>query len=66
VVKVQPWGRLFVDGKSMGDVEGVSRRIPLGPGTHTARLINGKKARSWTVEIEPGKTEVRQHSFIEE
>ena len=66
VVKVQPWGKLFVDGKPMGDVEGVSRRIALGPGTHTARLINGKKARSWTVEIEPGKTEVRQHSFIEE
>jgi serine/threonine-protein kinase len=65
-VKAQPWGKLFIDGKFIGDVEGVSKRIPLAPGTHTVRLINGKKAKPWTVEIESGKTESRQHSFIEE
>jgi len=64
-VKAQPWGRLFVDGKFAGDVEGV-KRFPLAPGSHTVRLVNGKKAKPWTVEIESGKTEVRQHSFIEE
>jgi eukaryotic-like serine/threonine-protein kinase len=65
-VKVQPWGKLFIDGKFQGDVEGLSRRISLPAGSHTVRLINGKKARTWTVDIEPGKSDVRQHSFIEE
>jgi hypothetical protein len=65
VVKAQPWGKLFVDGKFAGDVEG-SRRFPLAPGSHMVRLINGKKARPWTVEIESGKTVLREHSFLEE
>jgi len=65
VVKAQPWGRLFVDGKALGDVEG-SRRVPLAPGSHSVRLVNGKKSRPWTVEIESGKTVSREHSFLEE
>jgi eukaryotic-like serine/threonine-protein kinase len=65
VVKAQPWGKLFVDGKFAGDVEG-SRRFPLAPGSHMVRLINGKKTRPWTVEIESGKTVLREHSFLEE
>src|SRR5262249_9824793 len=65
VGKAQPWGRLFVDGKFAGDVEG-SRRFPLAPGSHILRLVNGKKARPWTVEIESGKTVTREHSFLED
>jgi eukaryotic-like serine/threonine-protein kinase len=65
VVKAQPWGKLFVDGKFAGDVEG-SRRFTLVPGSHTLRLVNGKKARPWTVEIESGKTVSREHSFLED
>ncbi|HEY1417372.1 MAG TPA: serine/threonine-protein kinase [Myxococcaceae bacterium] len=65
VVKAQPWGKVFLDGKFAADVEG-SRRFPLAPGSHTVRLINGKKARPWTVEIESGKTVLREHSFLEE
>ena len=65
VVKAQPWGKLFVDGKFAGDVEG-SRRFTLATGAHTLRLVNGKKARPWTVEIESGKTTTREHSFLEE
>jgi eukaryotic-like serine/threonine-protein kinase len=65
-VKAQPWGKLIIDGKFVGDVEGVSRRFPLAPGAHTVRLINGKKAKGWDVDIESGKTATRQHSFIEE
>ena len=65
MVKAQPWGRLFVDGKFAGDVEGV-RRFTLAPGTHTLRLMNGKKARAWTVEIESGKPITREHSFLED
>src|SRR5262249_40021466 len=64
VVKAQPWGRLFVDGKFAGDVEG-SRRFPLAPGSHILRLVNGKKARPWTVEIASGKAVTREHSFLE-
>jgi len=64
-VKAQPWGKLYIDGKFAADVEGV-RRFPLAPGSHTVRLINGKKARAWDVEIQSGKTESRQHSFIED
>jgi serine/threonine-protein kinase len=64
-MKAQPWGKLYIDGKFAGDVEGV-RRFPLAPGSHTVRLINGKKARSWDVDIQSGKTEPRQHSFIED
>ena len=65
VVKAQPWGRLFLDGKPAGDVEG-TRRFTLAPGSHTLRLVNGKKTRAWTVEIESGKTVSREHSFLEE
>ena len=54
-----------MDGKAAGDVEG-SRRYPLAPGTHTLRLMNGKKTRTWTVDIESGKTVTREHSFLEE
>ena len=65
VVKAQPWGKLFVDGKPAGDVEG-TRRFTLAPGSHILRLVNGKKTRAWTVEIESGKTVSREHSFLEE
>ena len=65
MVKAQPWGKLFVDGKFAGDVEG-SRRFPLAPGSHMLRLVNGKKVRPWTVEIETGKTVTREHSFLED
>ncbi|MGZ6097155.1 MAG: serine/threonine-protein kinase [Myxococcaceae bacterium] len=65
LVAAQPWGKLYVDGKFMVDVE-EPRRIPLPPGSHAVRLQNGKKSRTWTVEIESGKTETRRHSFIEE
>jgi serine/threonine protein kinase len=64
-LKAQPWGRLFVDGKYLGDVEG-TRRVPLAPGTHTLRLVNGKKAKAWTVDIESGKTVSREHSFLDD
>jgi serine/threonine-protein kinase len=65
VVKAQPWGKLYVDGKFAADVEGV-RRFPLPPGSHILRLVNGKKTHPWTVEIESGKTVTREHSFLEE
>ena len=64
-VAAQPWGKLYVDGNFVADVE-VPRRVPLAPGTHTVRLVNGKKIKTWTVDIESGKTDVRRHSFIEE
>jgi len=64
-VKAQPWGKLYIDGKFAGDVEGV-RRFSLAPGSHSVRLVNGKKARSWDVDIQSGKTEPRQHSFIDD
>jgi len=65
-LRVQPWGKLFIDGKFQGDVEGLGRRISLPPGSHAVRVLNGRKARNWSVDIESGKTEVRTHSFIEE
>ncbi len=65
LVTAQPWGKLYVDGKFVADVE-EPRRIALPPGSHAIRLQNGKKSRAWTVEIESGKTETRRHSFIEE
>jgi serine/threonine-protein kinase len=65
VVKAQPWGKLYVDGKFAGDVEGF-RRFPLAPGSHILRLVNGKKTQPWTVEVESGKTVTREHSFLEE
>jgi hypothetical protein len=65
MVTAQPWGKLYVDGKFVADVE-EPRRIALPPGSHAIRLQNGRKSRAWTVEIESGKTEARRHSFIEE
>jgi eukaryotic-like serine/threonine-protein kinase len=65
LVKAQPWGKLFVDGKFAVDVEG-TRRFPLAPGSHILRLVNGKKSHSWTVEIEAGKTLTREHSFLDD
>jgi tRNA A-37 threonylcarbamoyl transferase component Bud32 len=55
VVEATPWGKLYIDGKSHGDIEGMSKRIPLSPGNHEVRLVN-KKAKTWTVTIESGKT----------
>jgi serine/threonine-protein kinase len=66
MVRVQPWGKLYVDGKFQGDIEGTSRRLSLEPGLHLVRLANGRKAKSWNVEIESGKTDLRTHSFIDE
>jgi serine/threonine protein kinase len=66
VVRVQPWGKLYVDGNFHGDIEGTSRRLSLEPGPHVVRLANGRKAKSWNVEIESGKTDLRSHSFIDE
>jgi hypothetical protein len=65
VVKAQPWGKLLVDGKYTGDVEG-THRYPLAPGSHTLLLVNGKKSRRWNVDIESGKTVTREHSFLED
>src|SRR5262249_14910595 len=65
VVKAKPWGKLVVDDKVAGDVEGI-RRFSLPPGTHTLRLMNGKKLKTWTVEIESGKTAFREGNFLEE
>jgi serine/threonine protein kinase len=66
VVRVQPWGKLYIDGKFHGDIEGTSHRLSLDPGPHVVRLANGRKAKSWNVEIESGKTDLRSHSFIDE
>jgi hypothetical protein len=65
VVKAQPWGQLYVDGKFTRNVEG-TQRFTLAPGSHTLRLDLGKKTRSWTVQIESGKTVHREHSFLED
>jgi serine/threonine protein kinase len=65
VVEATPWGKLFIDGKSHGDIEGPSKRIALSPGTHEVRLVN-KKAKSWTVTIESGKTKPLKYNFITE
>ncbi|MGO9764908.1 MAG: serine/threonine-protein kinase [Myxococcaceae bacterium] len=63
VVEATPWGKLFIDGKSQGDIEGASKRIPLSPGSHEVRLVNRKEKR-WTVTIESGKTRPLKHNFI--
>jgi eukaryotic-like serine/threonine-protein kinase len=63
VVEATPWGKLYIDGKSHGDVEGTSKRIPLSPGTHEVRLVN-KKSKTWTVTIESGKTRPLKYNFI--
>jgi serine/threonine protein kinase len=66
LVRVQPWAKLYVDGKFHGDIEGTSHRISLDPGPHVVRLANGRKSKSWNVDIESGKTDLRSHSFIDE
>ncbi len=63
VVEATPWGKLFIDGKSHGDIEGASKRIPLSPGNHEVRLVN-RKTKSWTVTIESGKTRPLKFNFI--
>jgi hypothetical protein len=63
VVEATPWGKLYIDGKSHGDIEGPSKRISLSPGAHEVRLVN-KKAKTWTVSIESGKLKQLKHNFI--
>jgi serine/threonine protein kinase len=63
VVEATPWGKLYIDGKSHGDVEGTSKRISLPPGNHEVRLVN-KKSKTWTVTIESGKTRPLKYNFI--
>jgi serine/threonine protein kinase len=63
VVEATPWGRLFIDGKSHGDIEGASKRISLPPGNHDIRLVN-KKPKTWTVTIESGKLKTLKYNFI--
>jgi serine/threonine protein kinase len=65
VVEATPWGRLSVDGKPYGDIEGASRPVRLAPGTHEVRLVN-RKVKIWTVTIESGKTRTLKHNFISE
>ena len=65
VVEATPWGKLYIDGKPHGDIEGVSKRISLPPGTHEVRLVN-RKTHGWTVTIESGKTHTVKHNFITE
>ena len=64
VVEATPWGKLFIDGKPRGDVEG-SRRFSLPPGTYEVKLIN-RKAKIWTVAIESGKAHTVKWNFITE
>jgi serine/threonine protein kinase len=65
VVEATPWGKLFIDGKAHGDIEGTSKRIPLSPGTHDVRLSN-RTSKTWTVTIESGKTRPLKYNFITE
>ena len=63
VVEATPWGKLYIDGKPRGDVEGTSKRISLLPGNHDVRLVN-KTTKTWPVNIESGKTKSLKHNFI--
>jgi eukaryotic-like serine/threonine-protein kinase len=63
VVEATPWGKLFVDGKPYGDIEGASKHIPLSPGAHEVRLVN-RKSKSWTITIESGKVKPLKHNFM--
>jgi eukaryotic-like serine/threonine-protein kinase len=65
VVEATPWGKLYIDGKSRGDIEGASKRISLPPGAHEVRLVN-RKAKTWTVTIDSGKTHTVKYNFINE
>jgi len=62
-VEATPWGKLIIDGKSYGDIEGVSKRISLSPGAHEVRLVN-RKTKTWQVPIESGKTRQLKYNFI--
>jgi serine/threonine-protein kinase len=42
-------------GRQVRGGRGGDRRLPLGPGSHTLRLVNGKKARSGRWRSSPGK-----------
>jgi hypothetical protein len=64
VVEATPWGKLTIDGKSYGDVEG-TKRFSLPPGVHEVRLVN-RKVKPWTVTIESGKTHTVKGNFISE
>jgi serine/threonine-protein kinase len=64
VVEATPWGKLFIDGKSHGDVEG-SRRISLPPGTYEVKVVN-RKAKGGPVTIVSGKTHTVKYNFINE
>ena len=60
------WGKLFVDEKFLGDVEG-SRRFTVPSGVHDIRLTNGRRAKAWPqTEVKPGKSLSLQHSFLDE
>ena len=66
LISARPWGRLYVDDKFLGDVEG-SRRFTLPSGVHDIRLTNGRRVKAWSqVEVKPGKSLSLQHSFLDE
>src|SRR5262249_61898297 len=66
VVSARPWGKLYVDDKLLGDVEG-SRRFSLPSGIHEVRLTNGRRVKTWPqIEVKPGKSLALQHSFLDE
>jgi len=66
VVSARPWGKLFVDDKFLGDVEG-SRRFTVPSGVHDIRLTNGRRVKAWPQqEVKPGKSLPLQHSFLDE
>jgi len=65
VVEATPWGKLTIDGKGYGDIEGTSKPYRLAAGNHEVRLVN-RKAKVWTVTIESGKTKTLKHNFISE
>ncbi len=65
VVEATPWGKLYIDGKPRGDIEGASKRISLPPGAHEVRLVN-RKAKTWVVTIDSGKLHTVKYNFITE
>ena len=66
LVSARPWGKLYVDDKFLGDVEG-SRRFTVPSGVHEVRLTNGRRVEDLVqVEVKPGKSLPLQHSFLDE
>ena len=66
VISARPWGKVFVDDKFLGDVEG-SRRFSVPAGLHEVRLTNGRKVRNLPpVEVKPGKSTPLSHSFLDD